>query len=96
MDEKKNILLVGANGYIASRFLDREGDKFETTNIDNLQKPGVLTKNIEKRVYRDLDKGYLKNDAGTEDAYNDANVSVHGHVHIILGQHNFSYHHSAN
>ena len=61
MDEKKNILLVGANGYIASRFLDREGDKFETTNIDNLQKPGVLTKNIEKRDYRDLDKGYLKN-----------------------------------
>ena len=24
MDEKKNILLVGAIGYIASRFLDRE------------------------------------------------------------------------
>lgn len=57
----KKILLVGANGYIGSRFLDREGNKFNTTNIDNLEKPGTLSKNIEKKDYKDLDKKYLNN-----------------------------------
>ena len=56
---KHNILLIGANGYIGSRFLERSNNKYNITAIDNLLKPGVLPSYIENKDYRDLDKEYL-------------------------------------
>lgn len=57
---KKNILLVGANGYIGSRFYERSNNRYNITSIDNLLKPGNLPSHIEHKDYRDLDQKYLK------------------------------------
>jgi nucleoside-diphosphate-sugar epimerase len=55
----KNILLVGANGYIGRRFLERNAEKYNLKSIDNLLKPGKLPDYIENKDYRDLSEKYL-------------------------------------
>jgi nucleoside-diphosphate-sugar epimerase len=57
----KNVLLVGANGYIGRRFLERNADKYNLKSIDNLLKPGELPDYIENKDYRDLSEKYLNN-----------------------------------
>jgi len=56
----KKILLVGANGYVGSRFMERCHDKYNLKCIDNLLKPGELPDYIEHKDYRDLTKSELK------------------------------------
>ena len=55
----KKILLVGANGYVGRRFLERTGRKYTLVSIDSLLKPGELPDYIEHKDYRDLSETFL-------------------------------------
>ena len=55
----KKILLVGANGYVGRRFLERAGQKYTIVSIDSLLKPGELPDYIEHKDYRDLNETFL-------------------------------------
>tara|TARA_B100000029_G_scaffold422144_1_gene428722 strand:- start:3423 stop:4286 length:864 start_codon:yes stop_codon:yes gene_type:complete len=56
----KKILLVGANGYVGRRFLERTGDKYNVLSIDSLLKSGELPDYIEHKDYRDLSESFLE------------------------------------
>jgi nucleoside-diphosphate-sugar epimerase len=56
----KKILLVGANGYVGSRFVERCKDKYNLKCIDSLLKPGNLPSYIEHKDYRDMTKSELE------------------------------------
>ena len=50
----QKILLVGANGYIGCRFLERAGDRYDIYAIDNLLKENDLIPEIDVHDYRDM------------------------------------------
>ena len=50
----QKILLVGANGYIGCRFLERCKDKYNIYSIDNLLKKNDLLPNINQIDYREM------------------------------------------
>ena len=57
---EKKILLVGANGYVGSRFVERFKDKYDLKCIDSLLRPGDLPSYIEHKDYRDMTKSELE------------------------------------
>ena len=56
----KKVLLVGANGYVGSRFIERCKEKYNLKCIDSLLKPGDLPSHIEHKDYRDMTKSELE------------------------------------
>ena len=56
----KKILLVGAHGYVGSRFIERCKDKYNLKCIDSLLKKGELPDYIEHKDYRAMTKSELK------------------------------------
>ena len=56
----KKVLLVGANGYVGSRFVERFKDKYDLKCIDSLLRPGSLPSYIEHKDYRDMTKSELE------------------------------------
>ena len=60
MITQRKILLVGANGYIGSRFYDRLHGKYNITCIDNGLKPFInKANNFSLTDYRDIDDDFL-------------------------------------